>query len=102
MNKKPFILGCIVLTLFLYVTHARCFVYAIFHIPCPTCGMTRAWQSVLTGHISSAFTYPPLFFLGPVIIFLLLFDCKNSRIRDFLLGVISFLFFIVYLGRLIH
>ncbi|WP_074021984.1 DUF2752 domain-containing protein [Traorella massiliensis] len=62
MKSKLFILGSIcLLSLFLYVTKTRCFIYWIFHIPCPTCGMTRAWINLLKGHILEAFTYHPFF-----------------------------------------
>ncbi len=103
MKNKLFILGSIcLLSLFLYVSKTRCFIYWIFHIPCPTCGMTRAWINLLKGHILEAFTYHPLFLLGPIVIIILVYDFKDPQKKDRILIIISSLFFIVYVLRLLN
>jgi len=45
----------------------------IFGIPCPGCGMSRAYAALFTGHIRAAFAMHPLFFAPPVILALCLF-----------------------------
>ncbi|NBH84470.1 DUF2752 domain-containing protein [bacterium C-53] len=49
-----------------------CITKAFTGLPCPGCGMTRAWLSVFHLDFQSAFFYHPLFLL-PVLIVLLLF-----------------------------
>lgn len=38
-------------------------------IPCPGCGLTRAWWSALHLDFSTAFAYHPLFLLAPPLLF---------------------------------
>ncbi|WP_300357510.1 DUF2752 domain-containing protein [Fusobacterium sp.] len=47
-----------------------CLFINIFGIPCPTCGITRAYISLLHLDIKSAFFYHPLFLLVPFIFFI--------------------------------
>ena len=42
-----------------------CIFFNIFGIPCITCGITRAYMSLLKLDIKSAFFYHPLFFMVP-------------------------------------
>ncbi len=44
-----------------------CPIKAVTGIPCPGCGMTRAWLSVLRLDIRKAFAYHPMFWTAPVI-----------------------------------
>lgn len=41
-------------------------------IPCPACGMTRAWIHMLTGDLYGALTFHPLFFTAPWIVWLII------------------------------
>lgn len=50
--------------LFLY----GCPFYNLLHIPCPCCGVTRAWVAFFHGDISGAFAYHALFPLIPLLI----------------------------------
>ena len=43
-------------------------------IPCPGCGMTRAWIAVLRGQLTAAFAYHPLFWTAPILYGCLLTD----------------------------
>lgn len=64
--------NCFSLILGISTTAILCLVgcpfYRVFHLPCPTCGVTRAWVSALQGQFLAAFRYH-LFF--PVIPFVL-------------------------------
>nr|WP_307776543.1 DUF2752 domain-containing protein [uncultured Cetobacterium sp.] len=42
----------------------------LFGVPCFTCGITRAYLSLLKLDIKSAFYYHPLFFLVPFLFFI--------------------------------
>ncbi len=41
-------------------------------VPCPGCGMTRAWLSALHGDLAAAFAYHPLFWAVPLAVALAL------------------------------
>ena len=54
--------------LFGYITgRSICLFYNITGVPCPACGMTRAYKHLFQGHIAEAFNYHPLF---PSVIFI--------------------------------
>lgn len=40
--------------------HATCMTRRVLKIPCPTCGMTRAFSQITKGHIGRAVEYHPL------------------------------------------
>jgi len=46
-------------------------------IPCPGCGMTRAWTAALTLNFGSAFAYHPMFWSMPL---LLIYFWANGRV----------------------
>ena len=43
-----------------------CLLKDIFDIPCPSCGMSRAFLSLLLGDIKAALHFHPLFWIFPV------------------------------------
>ncbi len=45
---------------------------ALTGLPCPGCGMTRAWISLLHGDLSAAFRFHPFFWAVPVLLVFLL------------------------------
>ncbi len=47
-----------------------CIFINLFGVPCFTCGITRAYLSLLKLDIKSAFYYHPLFFLVPFLFFI--------------------------------
>jgi hypothetical protein len=53
--------------------HEFCYFKAFFGIPCPGCGLTRAFISFFTGDYSAAFFYHPLFLAIPLVIMTVLF-----------------------------
>lgn len=86
-------------------SNTRCLIRGTIGIPCPGCGITRAYDALLHGHILEAFHYHPLFLLPPIIIFILLFrkQPKLNKIynNDKLWWIIIGLFLVVYILRMI-
>lgn len=62
-------------------THSICPIKIITGIPCPGCGLTRAFFSLFSFDIHSSFSYHPLFWLIPIILIILLF---RKRIPAFM------------------
>lgn len=105
-NKKEILhnIICLILVLILYYAatwSTGCPIRYILGISCPGCGMTRAWLAVLRLDFAAAFSYHPLFLLGPLAIMIIIFhpwiDFKKWRWVGILLIL---LFIIVYLLRL--
>lgn len=46
---------------------SACPFYLLFGIPCPGCGMTRAWISLFCGEVTKAFYFHPIFFAAAVV-----------------------------------
>ncbi len=61
--------------LFWVVMDWPCLVRHFTGVPCPSCGLSRAWLSVLRLDFASAFSYHPMFWAVPVLgIYLLRWD----------------------------
>lgn len=77
----------------------------IFGLPCPGCGLTRAFLSLFMGDIKGAFFYHPLFWMVPIIALIFCFRKKNqlayrlSSSRLFMMSVVG-LFIGVYAVRM--
>lgn len=52
--------------------HPACLFRQAFHIPCPGCGMTRAFRSLLAGDFYGAWVYNPLIFSAGFLYWLIL------------------------------
>lgn len=61
-----------------------CQVKALFGVPCPTCGMTRAIRLALGGNFGAAFRMHPLFWLVPAA-FAAIFFTKSRRLQKAIL-----------------
>lgn len=80
---------------------------AITDIPCPGCGMTRAYLAVLRGYFKGAFFWHPLFPLTPVLAGALAvysFGKKPllRKIAEITLIVVAVLFVVVWIFRLVN
>lgn len=80
----------------------NCYFKAFFGIPCPGCGLTRAYLALLKGNILGAFYWHPLF-LVPLIAIMYIF---NSRIRRNIAGtkfwtVIAVIFIATWMIRMV-
>lgn len=96
-------LSCLVL----YVTGIGCPFRAFTGIPCPGCGMTRAWLAALRLDFSAAFAYHPLFWVVPIA-FALAFvreEVASSKLKrgiDIAVIVLCVLVVAVWIVRLIN
>ena len=94
------LIGGVAVGLPLLTNVGPCIIYAVIGLPCPACGLTRAYLYLLTEGISYALFFHPLFFLIPFIPWL-----AHERLSDkwrniFSLSVLG-LFFIVFIVRMV-
>lgn len=74
MNKRKWLgYGLILGFLFVWAAVFGCPVYRLIGLPCPGCGMTRAWFQVLRLDFAGAFHWHPLFWILPFLVLLFLF-----------------------------
>lgn len=89
--------------IFLDYIHFGCLFQRFLHLPCPGCGMTRAFKSVLMLDWKDAFRYHPMVFSLPLVTGYIL---KNGRlfrhkgINDCILALIGIGFLINYAIKL--
>lgn len=76
-----------------------CGIRLLFGIPCPMCGITRAYRAMLCGDFCGAFKYHPLFWLLPVGA-VLLYAVKNKAVRRRILIIGAVLLAAVYVIRM--
>ena len=69
-----------------------CPIYRIFGIPCPACGIKRAYLLLLSGHPLKAFSMHPLFLLPLIFLF------PRMRKKRIVLAVMG-IFLAVYILR---
>ncbi len=67
------------LALALYVLDIGCVFRLVTGIPCPGCGMTRAWLAALRGDFAAAAAYHPLFWAVPVAFALVFAQERRAR-----------------------
>lgn len=60
----------------LYLVHVPCFFRELTGLPCPACGLTRAWLALFRGEIGQAFAMHPMFWGIPILYILFLTDGK--------------------------
>jgi len=87
----------------MYIRGVGCVFLNIVGKPCPGCGMTRAWISVLRADFATAFALHPLFFTVPVLYLYILADghlFTNKYVNSTILGLIFLLFFLLFVIRL--
>ena len=51
-----------------YLMPFTCPILALTGIPCPGCGLTRAWLAALQGAVERAFVYHPMFWSVPILL----------------------------------
>ncbi len=80
----------VVLVLIMYILNIPCLFKTVFKIPCPGCGMTRAYISLLHLDFKKAFEYNPMFWSVPILFLLYIFDIKifKKEWANTLLGVL--------------
>ena len=95
----------ILIIIYLAITRGACVIKSITGIPCPGCGLTRAYLALLHGDIKGAWNFHPLFwFIGPLIIFIFVFREKLQKNKKAQMIICSFslvLIIGVYIYRMI-
>jgi len=94
-------LAAVIIIFFLY----KCPFEYIFGIPCPGCGMTRAFIALLKLDFAEAFYFHPLF---PIVIVVLIFAVLDyfkvfvfsRKFKDIATIVIPLIFIVVYFIRM--
>ncbi len=91
----------------LYLLDIGCVFRLMTGIPCPGCGMTRAWLAALRLDFAAAFAYHPLFWAVPIA-FVLAFvrdgaaSNKLKRGIDIMIAVLCGLVISVWIVRLVN
>lgn len=91
----------------LYLLDIGCVFRLMTGIPCPGCGMTRAWLAALRLDFAAAFAYHPLFWVVPIA-FALAFvrdgaaSSKLKRGIDIVIAVLCVLVIAVWIVRLVN
>lgn len=91
----------------LYLLDIGCVFRLMTGIPCPGCGMTRAWLAALRLDFAAAFAYHPLFWVVPIA-FVLAFvrekmaSSKQKRGIDIVIAVLCVLVVAVWIVRLVN
>ena len=94
-------LGCLLILRF----HPPCLILHFFHIPCPACGMTRAWLAALRLDLPAAFGWHPMFWSVPILYYYVLRQCrvfKDPVINWLILGLILSGFLVNYIFTLVE
>jgi len=78
-----------------------CIFRRITGLPCPSCGMTRAYLSLFNGDIGNAFFMHPLFPIVPVIAVLVIVARYRKKHFTKVYIAIGIAFIIVYILRMI-
>ena len=81
-----------------------CLIKAVFGIPCPACGITRAWLSALHLQFAAAFRFHPMFWSVPILYLYCLRQCRvfhNPVINKLVLGLILAGWLVCYLFTLV-
>lgn len=94
------------ISIFILLFNTKCIFKSIIGVPCPGCGLTRAWISFIKGTISEAFYWHPLFLMIPALAILILLYFKGSFIkyrRYILIAIVTIvgLYIIVYIVRMV-
>ncbi len=101
---------------FYFASGYQCPIYSVFHIPCPTCGLTRAFVLFAHFDFNKAYTYnPSVFILFPYILLqipLQILDLikrkkhvnnnKMRKINLYILIAVGFILIIIWVAKLAH
>ncbi|MBN2851502.1 MAG: DUF2752 domain-containing protein [Clostridia bacterium] len=98
----PILLVVIIVAVFLvFSDQSICVFKKVTGIPCPSCGMTRAFLFLLQGDIENAFILHPLFLLVPVTFIVMLYSYFTKKPCTKIFIAIIVIFILVYMIRMI-
>ncbi len=105
--NKFFLVGVVIFLAFFELflpNRTNCLVKNLTGMPCPTCGMTRAFKSVIRFDFESAFEWHPLFWMIPFLAIVVILR-KHPHYKKFnstvFWVVVSLIFISVYVVRMI-
>lgn len=94
-----------IIIIYLFLTNFTCLIKLFTGFPCPACGITRAYKSLLNLDFTSAFRYHPLFLFLPIVLMIIIFSKKpilGSEKRQMIFYILTFtIIFSVYIYRMI-
>ncbi|MCT4598244.1 MAG: DUF2752 domain-containing protein [Vallitalea sp.] len=102
----PIILVIYFAIVFITKSRTKCFFKNLVGVPCPGCGLTRAYKMFFIGNIEKAFYYHPLFLLIPLLVMLYISNImiKNNRLKkvsEIIYLISTILFISLYIIRFI-
>lgn len=104
MKKGSVILRAIILVIVLGMGGIfGCPFYQIFQIPCPCCGITRAWLAFFKGNVKGALSFHPFFMFISAILVLGVFEdiiFKSKKGKEIFFCVSGIIIFLLYLVRI--
>ncbi len=105
-NDKKIILFLICLAAYSLISYfifekGGCLLFNIFGIPCPSCGMTRAWLCFFFGEIKKAFYYHPLFFFAAIIPIAAIFERARLRLPTAVYIFMAMALVVVWVARMV-
>lgn len=104
LTRKLFVLGLYGALLFVWIYfRLPCVLRSLTGIPCPTCGLTRAWLYALHLDFGSALRMYPMFWAVPLLVLFLLYDGQlfaNPKCNYWCLGVLLAGIILIWLARL--
>lgn len=91
----------------LYLLDIGCVFRLMTGIPCPGCGMTRAWLAALRFDFSAAIAYHPLFWAVPIALVLAFVreETTSGKVKrgiDIVIAVLCVLVIAVWIVRLVN
>lgn len=92
--------GILVVIIIAKIMSLSCVFRAVLGIPCPGCGLTRAYRSFLRGDINLALRYHPLFWTVPFLGLPLVNIRKYKHLSDVIFVITIVLFLMVWLYRI--
>lgn len=104
-RKLLFTAGYFAIVALLVFLGRKCIFITLFDIPCPGCGMTRAYLSLFSFDFASAFRYHGMFWSMPVVYLYFLTDgklFKNSFINKAAAILIAVGFLFVWVIKLLQ
>ena len=94
------IIGGAAVVLSLLPGFGACIIHTVIGIPCPACGLTRAFINLAGGSVITAFAYHPLFLLVPLIPFIV-HTGINEKWQNILAVSVLVIFTGVYVLRMV-
>ena len=91
--------------LILHWLDAQCIFLSWFHIPCPGCGMSRAFAAALRFDFREAFAYHPMFWSMPILYLYYLIDggvFRSKKVNTAILVFIAVGFVVQWVIKIVN